>query len=304
MSTFEDLIQQVKNGNIIKVKEIVNSGININAKGSNGLTPLCIAITNGNDEMVKKLLDLGADITQNCALFSASEHNNDDKDVEVSSTPIFLALDRHRTNIIEMFLNTAKERGLNDYINFQRPFDGATILMVSVYRAKDFVDENYILITKLLKDGANPNMINAYGNSPLLDASMLGLFNIVEKLLEFGANPNIPNKDGWTPLLIASNNGYYEIVKLLLTKGVDVNYHSGNNITAITLASRNGHNDIKFLLISQGADPKYIEKTEKKITPFSIMDSKIGGTRKNRKNKRKTNKRKKLNKKRKTNKRK
>jgi ankyrin repeat protein len=104
--------------------------------------------------------------------------------------------------------------------------------------------------------------------------------------------------------MIASNNGYSEIVKLLLTKGADVNYHSGNNITAISLASRNGHNDIKFLLINKGADPKYIEKTEKKITPLSIMDSKKGGTRKNRKNKRKTNKRRKLNKKRKTNKRK
>jgi serine/threonine-protein phosphatase 6 regulatory ankyrin repeat subunit B len=304
MSTFEDLIQQVKNGNTQKVEEIVNSGVNINNKGSNGLTPLCSAITKGNDEMVKKLLDLGADITQNCALFSASEHNNDDKDVEVSSTPIFLALDRHRTNIIKMFLNNAKEKGLNDYINFQRPFDGATILMVSVYRANDFVDENYSLITKLLEDGANPNMINAYGNTPLLDASMLGLFDIVKQLLEFGADPNIPNKGGWTPLMIASNNGYSEIVKLLLTKGADVDYHSGNNITAISLASRNGHNDIKFLLINKDADTKYIEKTEKKITPLSIMDSKKGGTRKNRKNKRKTNKRRKLNKKRKTNKRK
>jgi len=304
MSTFEDLIQQVKNGNTQKVEEIVNSGVNINNKGSNGLTPLCSAITKGNDEMVKKLLDLGADITQNCALFSASEHNNDDKDVEVSSTPIFLALDRHRTNIIKMFLNNAKEKGLNDYINFQRPFDGATILMVSVYRANDFVDENYSLITKLLEDGANPNMINAYGNTPLLDASMLGLFDIVKQLLEFGADPNIPNKGGWTPLMIASNNGYSEIVKLLLTKGADVDYHSGNNITAISLASRNGHNDIKFLLINKDADTKYIEKTEKKITQLSIMDRKIGGTRKNRKNKRKTNKRRKLNKKRKTNKRK
>ena len=138
MSTFEDLIQEVKNGNTQKVEEIVNSGVNINTKGRNGLTPLCSAISKGNDEMVKKLLDLGADITQNCALFSTSEHNSDDKAYEISSTPIFLALDRHRTNIIEMFLNTAKERGLNDYINFQRPFDEATILMVSVYRANDY----------------------------------------------------------------------------------------------------------------------------------------------------------------------
>jgi serine/threonine-protein phosphatase 6 regulatory ankyrin repeat subunit B len=304
MSTFEDLIQQVKNGNTQKVEEIVNSGVNINNKGSNGLTPLCTSISKGIDEMVKKLLDLGADITQNCALFSAPEHNSDDKVDEISSTPIFLALDRHRINIIEMFLNNAKEKGLNDYINFQRPFDGATILLVSVNKANDFSDENYSLITKLLEYGANPNIRSTYGNTPLLDASALGIFNIVKKLLEFGADPNIPNKDGWTPLMIASNNGYSEIVKLLLTKGADVNYHSGNNITAISLASRNGHNDIKFLLINKGADPKYIEKTEKKITPLSIMDSKKGGTRKNRKNKRKTNKRRKLNKKRKTNKRK
>lgn len=58
---------------------------------------------------------------------------------------------------------------------------------------------NYALVEAMLKKGANPNLANAKGNTPLhlactrRDAPMIAL------LLSYGALPNIGNREGRTP---------------------------------------------------------------------------------------------------------
>lgn len=49
-------------GDIKRVKELVASGVNINAQDEYGYSPLHAAVSYGHDELVKHLLDNGADI--------------------------------------------------------------------------------------------------------------------------------------------------------------------------------------------------------------------------------------------------
>ena len=42
-------------------------------------------------------------------------------------------------------------------------------------------------------------------------------------LLEKGANPNVGDEYGYTPLLLAASEGKVELARLLLTEGADVN---------------------------------------------------------------------------------
>ena len=49
-------------GEVDLVSFLVNLGANIDARGSNGLTPLCGAVKNNHLEIVKKLLECGANI--------------------------------------------------------------------------------------------------------------------------------------------------------------------------------------------------------------------------------------------------
>lgn len=76
------------------------------------------------------------------------------------------------------------------------------------------------LVKLLLKRKEEIKRINhlngVFAQTSLYNASMGNQKQIVQLLLEHGANPNIPNIRGVTPLIIAYNKNHKEIVNLLL----------------------------------------------------------------------------------------
>ena len=55
-----NLIQAVYEGNVFRVQQLIDDGVNINTKDKFGMTPLILAADNGNHQIVKILLDSGA----------------------------------------------------------------------------------------------------------------------------------------------------------------------------------------------------------------------------------------------------
>jgi ankyrin repeat protein len=93
-----------------------------------------------------------------------------------------------------------------------------------------------IEITKiLLESGANPNLQNDYGTSPLHYSSATNLFGAAKILIEYNANPNILNKNKKTPLHLASYFNNFNIVRLLLESGADPNLKDIDNKTPLDL---------------------------------------------------------------------
>ncbi|KAJ6971593.1 hypothetical protein NC653_032192 [Populus alba x Populus x berolinensis] len=60
MDEFEFLCEAAKNGDVDKVKSLINSGIDVTYFDSNGLTPLMHAAKHGHAAIVKDLLEAGA----------------------------------------------------------------------------------------------------------------------------------------------------------------------------------------------------------------------------------------------------
>lgn len=54
------------------------------------------------------------------------------------------------------------------------------------------------------------------GRSTIHIYTLRGLTSCIEVLLRFGADLDIPDADGNTPLIIAAGSGKHDIVKLLL----------------------------------------------------------------------------------------
>ena len=94
--------------------------------------------------------------------------------------------------------------------------------------------------------------LNEKPNSPtaLQAAAYKGFTDCVKLLLDYGANPNIADANGTTPLIYAVQFSHTEIVDLLLKKGASVNYKDPNGFTAINYAENLGLTEILALLKS------------------------------------------------------
>lgn len=76
-------------------------------------------------------------------------------------------------------------------------------------------------ITFLTAKGANPNIADKNGVTPLQLAAGLGFIEGIELLLDAGARVDVTNSAGETPLISAVHRRDVAMVRLLLSKGGD-----------------------------------------------------------------------------------
>ena len=126
--------------------------------------------------------------------------------------------------------------------------DGFGVLGLSVYFGRletaDFI----------LKAGANPNTAsaNAFNVSPIHSAAAHldseKSFEMVKLLLGGGADPNVSQAGGWTPLHQAAAHGREESAKLLVEHGASLTAKSDDGRTPLEMARAKGHESMEALL--------------------------------------------------------
>lgn len=84
---------------------------------------------------------------------------------------------------------------------------------------KSIVCEDIETMSRLLRDGANPNERTSRGNTPLHLACMEGLFSFADLLIDRGACVNARNVDNETPLHFAVRSGSLDVITMLLLCG-------------------------------------------------------------------------------------
>lgn len=76
----------------------------------------------------------------------------------------------------------------------------------------------------------------------------VGNTGMARLLIERGAQPEVTDWEGNTPLIVASRYGNAEIVSLLLAMGVNRSPANNKGLTALDAARRNGHREVVMLL--------------------------------------------------------
>jgi len=112
--------------------------------------------------------------------------------------------------------NVPELKGLLDSgvdVNLKRPGDQSTALIIAAGKGRLEV------VNLLLTRGADVNLSNRNGWTPLMAAVSSGNRVIASHLLEKGADPNSKHTYGWTPLKLASQKGKEDMVKLLKNFG-------------------------------------------------------------------------------------
>lgn len=151
-------------------------------------------------------------------------------------------------------------------VNLPEP-DGTTPLLWAVYNSSPE------LVQLLLDAGADPNIPNSLDITPLLQASRYGNAGMISALLASGARLTDIQFTTETPLLAAARSGSVDAVKVLLEAGADPN---GTELldqqTALMWAAAEGHLDVVSVLLNAGADPtlqaRVSELTERKNADF------------------------------------
>ena len=206
----------------------------VNARGGHIVAPLPAALSKRHFDVAKLLYRHGAvvdvqDSQAHTPLHVASEHNNVDvmrwlldrgADPNARSsgggwTPLYHAACSMDLECLQVLLERKAD------INSQDG-EGETPLLYFLYFKGTFRSPEGMMVDivrRLLEHGADPNIRDHRHSTTLHQTSSLGWLEVTRLLLNYGAKIDEKDVGGRTPFQLAASKGHHEIAKLLLDHG-------------------------------------------------------------------------------------
>ena len=119
----------------------------------------------------------------------------------------------------------------------------------------------------LIGHGADVNLKDGTGETPLHLASIHDHVDVVKLLLDSGANLEANDDQGRTALYAAAESGHSEVLQALIEAGAEVGARgSAHNRTAAYVAVQNGHEVALGVLLEAADVPLWLTGTEGEVT--------------------------------------
>ncbi len=186
------------------LKLLLDAGADVDSPNAEGMTTLMLVARTGNVEAAKLLLDRGATI--------------DAREGFGGQTALMWAAARRHPEMIEFLIDR-----------------GAAIDARSAVR--DY--------QRHIQAEGRPKSLDTGGLTPLLYAARENCIRCVDVLLAKGADIDLPDPDGVSPLHVAIMNANWDLAKRLIEKGADVNqwdiYGEAPLFTAVGGRARTGN---------------------------------------------------------------
>jgi len=126
--------------------------------------------------------------------------------------------------------------------------EGTTPLLVAV------LNQHFPVAQYLLEKGANPDHQDDYKGNGLLYAAAMNDYQMADLLLFYNASDTIRDRDGNTALMTAVFFGNTETVDVLLQNGLGPDGTDKKKNTPLMIAAQQGNRDIITLLLEYGAE--------------------------------------------------
>lgn len=220
------LYRAVLDGDIVKARQLIVAGADVNFQAPGDGTPLIEAARLGRPDLVKLLLESGAD--PGLALRG-------------DGAPLIAAADTGRLDIVKALV----ERGAA--VDMHVPGDGTPL--ITAIRAQDVATVSY-----LLDKGANVNRVAPGDSMPLIEAARSGRLDLVQLLLAKGADADLAVRGDGNPLITAASAGRLDMVRTLVEHGASVEAFVPGDETPLINAAQSGDLETVAYLVEKGAD--------------------------------------------------
>ena len=194
---YTDALKAAAAGDVAAITALASKGADLNLRNPRGLTPLMVAAHLRHYDAVRALLSAGADI---------NAFDDDRYDV------ITIAAVADDAEMIRI-----AEAGGGDPKLVTSRYDG-TALIAAAHLGHDEV------VRTLIKSGAPLDHVNNLNWTALIEAIVLGdggprHVATLEALVTAGADVNIADGSGVSPLSLAQRRGYTEMIDILISAG-------------------------------------------------------------------------------------
>ena len=227
-----------KTATVEDVKREIENGADVNAKDSEGGNALMYAVaSNSNPEVLKKLIDAGADVNS-----------------YIDSDPVYIpilimAIEQGNAIITKILLDSGAN--VNAKVTVKED-----VLKMSASTSNSTINK----MTKMIQE--------MDGKTPLVFAIAAGNIEIIKILINAGANVNA-SYGGLTPLMMSLSHNNPEIIKILVDAGADVNAKAKTEdiagLTVLDIAKERLNNPeiIKILTDAKAKSSDIINSTPK-----------------------------------------
>ncbi len=204
---------------------------NLNIKNNHGFAALHYACEFGHYDVVKLLIDKGADVNL---------------PGRKRKYGIMFAAENDYYNIVKLLIESGASNVRSDA--FRR-----SPLIFAV------MNGNVEIASYLLSKGAQYDKGDSSENSPLHYACAYGYYEMIDLLLEAGADLNQKNSWNLTPLLVALHKNHYRCIDIMIQPiTIDVNCRDGNGrvflVSTIEKFEKKSFELSEFLIKERGAD--------------------------------------------------
>lgn len=243
-----------------EVRQLLESGTDIDVMNDNGLTPLQVAAALGYAEMVRLLIEHKADMNVELLVQGATGY--------ISCTVLHIAVGREDAEIVELLLQhgarvdeSTLEEGVfkaNESI-FQELLDHGPDLSNRYTREQTILHTAAAkgspgILSKLIKNGVEIDAVDVHGNTPLHVAAVYNHGPIMQLLLDAGANIEAIDHQNLTALAIAIKAKGTAVIRTLLDNNANMKAYGEAPPALILAAIQKDESSIR-LLLERGADP-------------------------------------------------
>ncbi|WP_432644018.1 ankyrin repeat domain-containing protein [Paenibacillus pabuli] len=196
-SSDEQLLKAALEKDIESIEKWIQAGADINAQDQNGRTAAMIATYNNDLASFQVLIEAGADV------------NVQD---DMKNTPFLYAGAEGYLDILKLTIDAGADPAITNR------YGGTALIPASEHGYVDVVRE------LLTQTSVNVNHVNQLGWTALLEAIILndgnkGQQETIQLLIDHGADVNLSDRDGVSPLIHAKNKGFKEIEEILVQAG-------------------------------------------------------------------------------------